>query len=105
MTRSTRLRIPSVLLPLLVSATAQTLVPFAPSTNHGGGFGSSSNGLITGEFHGDGLADIVSQTGNPEGLSLIKGAAGGAFLPEVGLLVGTGLYSSAPRAGSVNLRL
>ena len=76
---------------------AQSLVPFAPSTNHGGGFGSSSNALVTSDFQSDGLTDIVSQTGNPEGLSLIKGSAGGAFLPEVGLLTGTGLYSSAPR--------
>jgi hypothetical protein len=98
MTRPTRLRIPPVLLPLLASATAQTLVPFAPGSNHSGGFGGSSNSLITGEFHGDGFVDIINQTGNPEGLSLIKGAAGGTFLPEVGLLVGTGLYSSAPRA-------
>jgi hypothetical protein len=81
----------------LPSASAQSLVPFAPSTNHGGGFGTSSNSLTTGEFHGDAFADIVSATGNPEGLSIIKGAAGGTFLPEVGLLVGTGLYSSAPR--------
>ena len=82
---------------LALNSYAQTLVPFAPSTNHGGGFGSSSNALTTAEFHGDGFVDIVSATGNPDGLSVIKGAAGGTFLPEVGLLAGTGLYSSAPR--------
>ena len=76
---------------LTVNASAQTVVPFGMPASYGGASGTSSNRLITADVTGDGLPDLITTSG-PGGLTLVRNAGGGSFLPDERLNAG-GLYS------------
>lgn len=83
---------------LAVSSYAQTLVPFAQPAYYGGITGSGSNSAAFADVNADGHLDVVTVSGLPGGLSLLKGNGTGGFLAEVRINEGSAFYSGALQA-------
>jgi surface-anchored protein len=75
-----------------ITVVANHLVPFAIPTSHSGVVAQRSNTLVSADFNGDGIIDLVNGAGVPGSLALLLGNGDSSFQAESAVNPGSPFY-------------